>query len=364
VKPAAPLPLVRLAVLLAVLLAPTLSSCGPDAPEPRPTTAPPVAQPKTLVLDIEKLKRGAEPAIAWASGTLLNGDRSMDVLPAGLDQFARSEQLLVMRDVDGRVFAYAPEGPTSTTPIGEATGDLAINTERNMVAWIEPDGSPTVLQEGHAKPVTLPAPEGEIDGADAVAVLGRDCFNGPETVEGAGCSVWFGVHGKTARSFIASNHGFVDEAENQIRGLQDADRDGSVGWTKLNPDSSTCSRYAAARSAQQNWRTCDHLPLEFSPDGGHLLATGPHGIEGLGTGELSILDRDTGTATLTVTTLDDDAAFITDMTWEDAGHVLAIVFQKGEWAVIRIGQDGAMDIAVAPIEGEETESPFTLSVQP
>lgn len=340
-------------VLLVILLAAVVNACSSEVPEPH----------RDLVLDIGKLKHGAEPAIAWASGTVLNGDESMDVLPAGLDQFAQTKQLLVMRDVDGRVFAYAPEGPTSSTPIGEATGGLAINAERNMVAWIAPDGSPTVLQEGHAKPVTLPAPEGEIEGADAVAVLGHDCFNGPETVEGAGCSVLFRVRGATPRSFVASNHGFVEPVDG-IKGIQDADTDGIVGWTKLNQDTSTCSRYAADRSAREGWQTCEHVPLAFSPDGEHLLATGPHGIEGLGTSELSILDRNTGKATLTVNTLGDDAAFITDMTWEDPTHVLAVMFQKGEWAVVRVGRDGAMEVAVAPTKGKETEPPFTLSVQP
>jgi hypothetical protein len=107
---------------------------------------------KPKVLDIRGLKTGAKPRIAWSKGTLLDGDPTKNVLPAHVDQFAVTKQLMVSRDTDGHVYAYAPEGPRGTTPIGEATGRIAINAERNLVAWIAPDGSPTVLQEGEARP--------------------------------------------------------------------------------------------------------------------------------------------------------------------------------------------------------------------
>jgi hypothetical protein len=355
------------ALMLAVLLVAVLSACGSETPDPPTTPAPSVAQPKDLVLEIRKLPHGDAPKIAWASGTLLNGDESMDVLPAGLDQFAQTKQLLVMRDVDGQVFAYAPEGPTSTTPIGEATGDLAINAERNMVAWIAPDGSPTVLQEGHAKPVTLPAPEGGIDGGDAVAVLGHDCFNGPETVEGAGCSVVFRARGEKARSFVASNHGFVEPVD-AIKGVQDADDDAMIGWTTLVDDMPACSALKASNGEQgkPGWKTCDHLPLEFSPDGTRVLATQPEGFEGAGAGELTVVDRKTGKPQLTLKNDAASQAFIVQMAWEDDDHVLAVVNQGIDWAIVRVALDGSMEYAGDPVRPakELDHLPFHLAVQP
>ena len=317
---------------------------------------------------MKDLRTGAEPAIAWASGTLLNGEESTDVLPAALDQFAQTKQLLVMRDVDGRVFAYSPEGPTSTTPIGEATGDLAINVERNMVAWIAPDGSPTVLQEGHAKPVTLPAPEGGIEAGDAVAVQGRDCFNGPETVEGAGCSVWFRARGETVLSFVASNHGFVEQVDAPMKGIEDADDDGVIGWTRLVDQSAACSELRARTGGSDDpvWKTCDHLPLEFSPDGARVLATQPEGFEGAGAGELTILDRANGMPRLTARNNAESQAFIVQMTWEDDEHVLAVVNQGIDWAIVRVGLDGSMEFAGDPVRptAELDGIPFRLAVQP
>lgn len=343
-----------------LLLVTALASCGTEGPEPKPSLS-----AKPTVLDITGLANGDAPEIAWAKGALLNGDPAKDILQKNVDQFARTKQLLVMRDVEGNVFAYAPEGPKGTEPIGTATGRLAVNAERNMVAWVEPDGSPTVLQEGHAKPVTLPKPDG-VEGGDAVAVLGSDCFNGPETVEGAGCSVYLRVHDEEPRSFVASNHGFVESADDEIPHLADADDHGIVGWTETF-GMETCSKYVERGTAEgegNSWKTCKHMPLSFSPDGKRVLATHEIGFEGLGTGELTILDRATGKSKLTLRNNEKSQAFIVDMTWEDDDHVLAVAFQQGKWAIIRVGVDGAMELAVKPAAGEDTDIPFKLAVQP
>jgi hypothetical protein len=361
----------RLVALTAAALV-VLTACGPrqDAgPTPSASTASVPAKPSAL--DLDGLTVGAAPKIAWSRGSALNGDKAKDVLPAKLDQFAQTKQLLVMRDVDGNVFAYSPEGPTSTTPIGKATGALAVNDERNLVAWIAPDGSPTVLQEGEAKPAALLAQDG-VTAGDAVAVLGHDCFNGPETVEGAGCSVYFRDHGEKPRSFVASNHGFVEaigDANSPVH-LQDADDTGEVGWTTLNEDQTTCSTYWGHETLDadtaKTWKTCDYLPLTFSPDGKHVLATGSHGYEGLGASSLTILDRATGKPQFTLKNNAKSQAAIVDMVWEDDAHVLAVVAQKLDWGVIRVGLDGSVELAADRIHpSEELESiPYRLSVQP
>jgi hypothetical protein len=359
-----------LATLAAAALV-VLSACGTQTGgEPTPSTPSSTAS-KPSVLDLNGLEIGRPPKIAWSRGSALDGDKAKDVLPAKLDQFVQTKQLLVIRDTDGDVFAYSPDGPTSTTPIGKATGALAVNDERNLVAWIAPDGSPTVLQEGEAKPVTLPAQAGVTVG-DAVAVLGRDCFNGPETVEGAGCSVYFRSHGEKPQSFVASNHGFVEavgDANSPVY-LQDADETGEVGWTTLNDDQTTCSTYWGRETLDADtattWKTCNYLPLAFSPDGEHVLATGSHGYEGLGASSLTILDRASGKLRITLKNNAKSQAAIVDMVWEDDEHVLAVVAQKLDWGIIRVGLDSSVELAVARIHpNRELESiPFRLSVQP
>lgn len=364
--------MLRIVGLLFVLTLPAAAAtgCGAPAEQPqrtdKPTTAP------ARVLDIRRLEHGEPPAIAWSSGTLLNGDESRDVLPAAIDQFAETTQLLVIRDVEGRVFAYSPDGPVGTEPIGQATGGLAINAERNLVAWIAPDGSPMVLQEGQARPAQLEQPAGGISGGDAIAVLGHDCFNGPETVQGAGCSVYYRADGEPTRSFVTSNHGFAAPADEagRIRGAQDADEDAVVGWTRLTADQRACSalssRPAAAGTPGSAWRTCTHLPLQFSPDGTHVLATQPEGFEGAGAGEITVLDRATGKALMTLRNSATSQAFVVSMTWEDDEHVLAVVNQGLTWAIVRVGLDGTLEYAGDPVvPSEELERiPFHLAVQP
>lgn len=348
-----------------------LTACGPG-PEPAPSTSTPSATvTKPSALDLDGLTVGGAPKIAWSRGTSLNGDDAKKVLPAKLDQFVETKQLLVMRDIDGNVFAYSPDGPMGTTPIGKASGELAVNDERNLVAWIAPDGSPTVLQEGEAKPALLLNQEG-VTAGDAVAVFGTDCFNGPETVEGAGCSVYFRSRGEKPQSFVASNHGFVEaigDTDSPLH-LQDADESGEVGWTTLNEDQTTCSTYTGRETLDadtaKSWKTCDFMPLTFSPDGKHLLATASHGYEGLGASSLTILDRATGKPRLTLKNNATSQAAIVDMVWEDDAHVLAVVVQKLDWGIIRVGLEGSVELAAERIRpSEELESiPFRLSVQP
>lgn len=359
----------RLAAVAFVATA--LAACGTASQSDQPAPAATTSKPISRLLDVAGLTTGEEPKVAWSRDTFLNGDDAQDVLPPNLNQFAETKQLLVMLDVDGNVFAYSPDGPKGTTPIGTATGRLAVNAERNLVAWIAPGGAPTVLQEGHAKPVELQKRDG-VTAGDAVAVFGRDCFNGPETVEGAGCSVYFRSSRDEPESFVSSNHGFVQPLEG-VKGtfsLQDADNSGSVGWTKVTDDLTTCSTYRPSNDENgptgRSWKTCASMPLLFSPNGKHLLATGPHGYEGLGASGLSILTRSTGKARLEVESTEKSPAAIIDMVWEDDTHVLAIVNQKLDWAIVRVGLEGSMELAGKPVHTapESEEYPFRLAVQP
>lgn len=361
----------RLIALAVATLVLTSCEVATDShkPTPAPTSTPTSesASPMPHTLDLTGLRTGDQPRIAWSRGTLLNGDRAKQVLPPRLDQFAETKQLLVMRDTDGNVYAYSPDGPTSKTPIGKATGALAVNAERNLVAWIAPGGSPTVLQEGEARPAVLEKQPG-VTGGDAVAVLGHDCFNGPETVEDAGCSVYFRAQGTEARSFVASNHGFVEELRKGTFQLQDADESGVVGWTTLTDDQRTCSTYTGGETLDadttKTWKTCDFMPLAFSPDGQHVLATSSHGYEGLGASSLTILNRATGKPGTTLRNDTKSQAAIVDMQWEDPSHVLAVVFQQGKWAILRVSADGLTELAAKPIPGDETDIKYRLAVQP
>jgi hypothetical protein len=219
------------------------------------------------------------------------------------------------------------------------------------------------IQDGEDEAHELAAAKSGSAG-DTVAVTGTDCMHDAETVEGAGCSVYFTLtdtEGPTA--YVSSNHGFAEQADEHIHGLQDVlpTTQTLAGWTQVKPDLTTCSLVV---NANDTWNTCAYLPLSFSPDGKLLLATGSHGYEGLGTGQLSILDARTGKAKLTLQNDEKAQATIVDMQWEDDHHVLAVIFQQGKWSILRVGTDGSAEMAADPISGGDTDIRYRLAVQP
>ena len=54
------------------------------------------------------------------------------------------------------------------------------------------------------------------------------------------------------------------------------------------------------------------------------------------------------------------------MAWEDSTHVLAVVMQRYDWAIVRVGLDGSMEFAGEPLRGTEEPAhvPYKLAVQP
>ena len=40
--------------------------------------------------------------------------------------------------------------------------------------------------------------------------------------------------------------------------------------------------------------------------------------------------------------------------------MLAVLYERGRWAVARLGADGSAELAVAPVEGADLDRPFVL----
>ena len=53
-------------------------------------------------------------------------------------------------------------------------------------------------------------------------------------------------------------------------------------------------------------------------------------------------------------------ATVLQTAWEDSDHVLAVLYERGRWAVARLGVDGSAELAVAPVEGADLDRPFVL----
>ena len=53
-------------------------------------------------------------------------------------------------------------------------------------------------------------------------------------------------------------------------------------------------------------------------------------------------------------------ATVQTFVWEDDTHLLATVYQQGEWSVVRFGLDGSMEVAVPGVAGDIAFSPIVL----
>lgn len=339
-------------------------------PTPNPSGDATAKTPEGLT--IKGLERGDDPRVAWTEGRILH-------LPDGstVDLGRELGQLAVL---DGLVVGTGsgPDGADAVVLVvridtGEVLHEeashhtkLVMNGARTAVAWMAQDGTPRVWQEGAAVPLDYVA-TGSGSNHQAVALTGERCDADAETVEGAGCSVLFtqdDPQTSERTTWSAPTHGNVDLWGGPFEWLIDASGGPDTvyaGFTEVG-DGHTCSGVSGPHDASITWQGCDHQLAQFSPDDSLLLAHESY-YDGLGPGTITILDAKTQDV-LVERDNHDSQAFISGVVWEDESHVLARVFQKGEWAVVRVGTDGSMELASEVRPGNEFEPPFVVSTQP
>ena len=363
------IPRLTIAGVLLLALAPaSCSSSKPTSERTHDATAPSTSTPK-VVLDIGALPSGAAPKVGWRHASEIHdGDRVVTV-DSDIDAFVLTKKRLItetfsdggtsvdVRDDEGR--------STASYPIG--SGHPVENVERTLVSWVDDQVTPWVLQDDQAEPLAMPKPDGASSGpesnGEAVAVLGHDCAHDAETVEGAGCSVFFNwFHDPKSDALVSSNHGFTDRAGSKgISQLFDVSTDqamiGDSGAGVENPT----NRY---ERDGKGYVAKDFLPRSFSPDGSKILALPGVLKEGPASDEVSIRQASTGTLLLTAQSPPDHVT-IWETVWEDNSHLLSVVQQgEGRWAIVRFGLDGKAELAVKPIKDSEGAPALSLAIQP
>jgi hypothetical protein len=361
----------RLTAAGALLLALAAASCG--SPEPTaghiPDAPASAASTPKVVLDIDALSGGAAPKVGWRHGREIHDGERVVTVDSDIDAFVLTRKRLItetfsdsgtsvdVRDDDGN--------STASYPIG--SGHPVENAERTIVSWVDDKVTPWVLQDDQVKPLAMPKPDGASSGpesnGEAVAVLGHDCAHGAETVEGAGCSVFFNwFHDPKSDALVSSNHGFTDRAGGKgINQLFDVSPDqamiGDSGAGVENPT----NRY---ERDGKGYVATDFLPRSFSPDGSKILALPGILKEGPASDEVSIRRASTGMPLLTAQSPKDHVT-IWETVWEDDSHLLSVVQQgEGRWAIVRFGLDGKAELAVKPINDNEGAPALSLAVQP
>ncbi|WP_028660675.1 hypothetical protein [Nocardioides insulae] len=364
--------LLAVAAAVLVIVVPLRAALGGgwdrDPAPAHESTSTPSPQPEETItgtLTFTGHPAGDAPEVPWIQGREIHlADRTVPTEHTYTDVAVLGDRIVAQRP-DGRRVDVLEEDGTVRSSYPSGYGPLVTNDDLTVVAWIGRDRRPRYLQPEMGEPgIGRAARRGS--GPQAVAVTGQGCEG-----DGDGCAIWFTTDSREGReSWVWDSRGFLDVARPPGQALLDVsdadDRRQVLGLLRSVDDMAWCSELRDEQ--QRRWQTCDHMPLSFSPDRQHVLATHEIGFEGFGTGELAVLHTESGFPVLDLVSESDpdrpEGPTITDMTWEDEDSVLAILNQGREWAILRIGLDGSTEYAAGPTQAAPFSSPYALGTRP
>jgi hypothetical protein len=314
----------------------------------------------TSPLSIDGLKQGEAPRVGYVTnGTFKTPSEGVVDLGAGAGQVNE-----VAPVAGGYVVSFANGGGDvlahfvdQSGKVGAqewmVSGEIAVSADGNQAAFVQPDGTPVVVYDAGAS-VELPKiPRGS--GFGAVAAFGPDCG---AHLDFESCGAWVSARGAKPETWESWSSGTVRRIAPGLRWVT-AVADGRLvaGVTEVHDDLSTCSAVQTFATHKTRWTTCGHQLGPFSPDGRRVLAQ-PDG-DGLGPTGLLVYEADSGEEVFDLPVA--DQGYVRQMVWEDDTHVLATIYARAQWAVVRIGLDGSREYAVAPVAAtDDVESPFVL----
>jgi hypothetical protein len=339
---------------------PSGSASPPSAEEPSQTAEPPASIPLTT----KGLARGAPPAV----DVLVAADADD---PAGTWSLARATGEVVELSVErpfgfavvgGAILVLVEDGDGAAVASLDGTGGevtreesrgyrLAVSANRNMAAWLAPDGSVRFVEAGRDGVFDLPRVPGAVEMG---AMLGYDtCFEAESDV--GGCTAFVDVE-EPRRAWTTSSHGIVDVAGPMLS-VADAAQGGRVLGLVSVDDQGSCGGLFEGPT-EPAWQTCEHTLTSFSPSGRRVLGTDAY-LDGLGQRSVAFLDARDGQR-LREFTSKGHGPTVLQTAWEGEDHVLAVVFERGRWSVVRLGVDGSAEVALGPVAGSDLDRPFVL----
>jgi hypothetical protein len=316
-------------------------------------------QPPAGVLDVSDLPTGTAPGIEYVTdGKVLHhldGSTSDLATAQPVSSFAvmtDGTHVWQTADDQGADVSIEIEDPDGTLhdPIPSTFG-LETNHEHTAAAWVDAEGQVMVFSVGdsEARPLGDPVPGGH--DIRIAAILSQDCtefctvyVNGPAP----GDAIW--------QPYEVTEAGTQKYLDGGLRMVDDVAGGLTVGKTEVTDFGSCSELYGGGEF--QGFHTCKAQFESFSPDGSKVLGYPPY-YDGLGPTALSMWDV-TGQNLFERQSDSKHQATVADAEWEDADHVLAMVFQENAWSLVRIATDGSMEYAVAPVKGDDFSNPFVL----
>ena len=363
---------------------PDLPPAGSPTPQlttpPDPSTSPnatddPGNDTKVVVLDNNTDTRSTKPGIAYlVDGGLLVGTADGNVtlrMPDGdeasatrhYDAIARAGDawLALWRDDQGRSFVDLVERGGIVVDTRRATDTLAESHDGSIAVYGTPDGN-TVSFSSTDDNLVVTGPDAAKPGANPVAVLGSGTCKEAEP-EGGGCTVFFNDNGTNPAGYYASSHGISDQVAD-LRSVGGVSKDGWVDGVVSADDFGSCS-VMLDQDAREQWRTCDYTLGRFSPDGKYVLGH-PAYRDGIGDGSVAILDARSGKVLVDYKNDRQAQAFINNAVWDTDGTVLATVFARGSWSLLRLTPQGDLSLVddLGALGSDMDQVPLVLETRP
>ncbi len=312
--------------------APPVLTQGPSptqAAEPTPSPAlEPV--PGELAFSIADLPTGEPPQVGWLEdGVAYLSDGSDIVLPSLEGSQARSvteldaNLLLGAWDDQGDVEVVVVTRDGEILSADPATGSPVLSDDGTVAAYTRPDGTPVLLTGDGLEVTELPAAPAETPTISAV-VGSAPCADD--------CTVWLTDVGREVATFRVDAAGATEVTTvSRVRAVQG---DRYLGNISIRDGLFTFG------SDEPEW-TAEAL-VGFSPDGRWVVS---QFAEGLGSSELLILDAETGEPQVTWRrTTAEGATGLGWPVWEDDTHLLQVLTQGRDVAIVRFGLDGSAEL--------------------
>jgi hypothetical protein len=234
---------------------------------------------------------------------------------------------------------------------------LAVSPDHEIVAWLGDHGTTHIVEGGGTRHLTMPRVRLGRHGNErsAVAALAGTTTCQEQAPEGGGCTVF--VNGRR-HVWITSSHGIVDQI-GPMEAVSDVNQSGRVIGlaSRRTPGHRACWAVYRA-SGHRAFRTCDYYLGSFSPDGRSVLAERSRELWN-SVRRFAVLDRD-GHPVQTWTFDAGRHRTLTQLTWEDSHHLIGVLQAHGTWGLVRIGDDGSVEYAGAPVEQVNEFSSYDL----
>jgi len=316
----------------------------------------PAIQPDNSPITLAGLETGDKPDGGYAEAGRLQPGSLDNSLPDGQEPAELAQVgedfLIGYQDDQGELVArYITFDGVVGTDVPASYG-FGVSPGGGTAAVVGPDGTVVAFQDRGTKQVEV----GQVPAAGSYTVSGirgRDCSPGGDctvyvSTNDEDPKLWAVAPGTAPRVVHPGLQGAASLSNQLVAGNVSVTSDGSCSQVRNDGD-------------EVQWETCESSLVAFSPGGRHIAAK-PAYYDGLGVGQLTILDAQDGARVLDLRTV--DGATITSTTWDGDDHILATITEKGAWAVVRFSLDGNRELALGPIiTTDDLRPPFFLAGQ-